>query len=58
MFSRETVEPRTPMLCVLKVLLTAGKLREAFPVPIFGSKRNENWQKDNYHFPEVSHPAV
>lgn len=43
---------------VLKVLLTAGKLKEAFPVLILKSKRNESWQNDNCHPPEVSHAAV
>lgn len=35
-----------------------GKLGEAFPIPTFGSKRNENWQKNNSHLPEASYPAV
>lgn len=57
-FSRAIVEPHTPMLCLLKVFLTIGKLGETFPIPTFRSKRNENWQKNNSHLPEVSYPAV
>lgn len=58
MFSRGAVEPHTFMLCVWKVLLTAGKLREAFPVLLLKRESNENWQKDNCHTPEVSHCSV